>query len=388
MGGYDSGMYAYAGGRPDTMPGNSFSHPVGFRPLPAGIPAGYTMGNDNGHYASTIYPDPPEREVFSTRFGRSSGCAYCAATRREESEHMGENTHCDCSERRHGRHRTPHHKHENSERARPYSESSSGDEEEGSNYTTTHRRIRRRADDMIHSSPARRGRLNSSGSRQRRTASRPPGLPSVKQRSFDSESSPDSSASPRRIAREGDSRHIELRHPLRGYQTRNRSHQRYQSESSEIHDLNQDPEGLRMGALHIDDRCRQESSHALARAEIAIDGSRRDRNRGRPEELREQYRASHYELSPKGVLDEDVKLLQPSHVSRDNDEARRRRDRSQSFSTQFGSPLREEFAEVFPLPSKQNSPSRMHRQEYAGNAPAGPTTRSKLHPEFPHPSGW
>jgi hypothetical protein len=387
MGGYDSGLYAYAGGLPDTMPRNSFSHPVGFGPPPVGVPVGYTMEGNNGRYASTIYPDPPERDLSRTRFRRGSGCEHCAATRREEHERMAEDVHCDCNERRN--HRIPrshHHKHAEPERARAFSESSSGDEGGEIYRSTGSRRSRRIDDNMLHLSPPRRGRLRSSGSGQR-TASRPPGLPSVKQRSVNSESAPDPSARPRHIERENGGRHIELNHPIQGDYTRVRSGQRHQSEGSESHD-HVEPEDLRLDAIHIDDHWRQEASHIPARARTAIDGARRDRSTGWPEELRGEYRASHYDLPPQGVIKEDVRLVGPSNVSRDYNEVKRRRDRSQSFSTQFGSPLREEFAEVFPLPSKQNSPSRMHRQEYSGNAPAGPTTRSKLHPEFPHRSEW
>jgi hypothetical protein len=303
---------------------------------------------------------------------------------------MMEDLHCDCNERRnHRNHRSHHQKHAEPERARAFSESSSGDEEAEVYHATTSRRSRRIDDNMLHLSPPRRGRLKSTGSGHR-AASRPPGLPSVKQRSVNSESSPDSSARPRHTAREsGGGRRIESRHPMKGDHTRDRTPQQYQSDGYENRDLKHvEPEDLRLDAIHIDDHRAQGISHAPARAGIAIDGHRTDRNRARPEELRGEYRASHHDLSQEGVIEEDVRLLRPSNVSRDHNEVKRRRDRSQSFSTQFGSPLREEFAEVFPLPSKQNSPSRMHRQEYPGNAPAGPTTRSKLHPEFPHRSEW
>lgn len=382
--GYDGGLYAYAGGMPDTLPRNSLSQSVGFGVPHAGFPGAFAMEPNMGGYASTIYPDPPERDTSSHRGQGGGGCDHCcAASRREEVERMLNDTHCDCREHRHGQHHAGQHQgHAKPARARAYSESSSEDGEEQNYYATPSRRVRPIVDNVM-LSPPRRGRLRSSGSGQR-TASRPPGLPSVKQQSFNSESSPDPSM-PRHVARERGGRRTGLRPsiPQEHAMDYSRARDRHPDEGYREHKLaRMRPEDLRLDAIHIGSHSGGEISPAPAGLRTTMDVPQ-----WHPDTVPAIHREAHFNPAPESACEDHLRHLRARNRSRNNNDVQRRRVRSPSYTPHhLGSPLREEFAEVFPLPSKQNSPSRMHRQEYSGNAPAGPTTRSKLHPGFPHRS--
>ncbi|GHJ86931.1 hypothetical protein NliqN6_3333 [Naganishia liquefaciens] len=382
----DSGLYAYAGGMPDTLPPNSLIQSSGAGLSPAAFSYAYPLGpNVQKGYASTIYPDPPASDTSVYPTQRDYDCMSHGSTLMEGCGRVGADIQSCCRETRHLRHTAAYLDDEKLQYARVYSESSSDDGENHA-YHPTARRRRRTTGGKLLRSPPRRDRLKSSRSGQR-TASRPPALPSVKQQSFDS-IRPDDQYKPIPAARESDGRRKAICRSTPDRYSTTRSPIRYAYPDREPRNYEEDagarvrPETLRLDALHITSHAQVHTSPVAEDAHVArFDGHHRHSDSRTHEALGSTSPRAYPEDPSLGRAEMDLRSRRPR--SGDNDVLQRRLDRSESMSDyHFNNLLPEEFAEIYPLPSKRNSPSRLHRQGYGGNAPAGPMTRSKLHPDF------
>ncbi|KAJ9110986.1 hypothetical protein QFC20_002753 [Naganishia adeliensis] len=279
IGGYESGIYAYAGGMPDSLPRNSPSRFAQVRMSPAGMnPDGYMGALNPSRYPSTIYPDPPEMQRSEPTWRDAYDCEGCRDERlREDSERYAK------------------------EHIR-----------EGADGENTYR--------------------NKQNARPRRQAHRD-------HDEFDPQS-------PRPEDLRLDALRLHVVEP-RGGNTNRSGRERHVSMPRNWVHANEgsgpeSPASQRLSphVAHRDSRIRSQSRDGHGR----IGGT-----------------TAHHITPP------DQRNLRPP----------------QSLPHYLGSPIQEDMTEVFPLASRRNSPSRMHRHEYEGNQPAGFTTRSKLHPNFP-----
>lgn len=319
-------------------------------------------------------------------------CEGCRDERlREDSERYAKERMCNCHHHMHSQ-RRPMRRHRDDNNpgiAVLFSDSSSDDDQvelEDSYLRPSRRRRHTAAEDKQQPLPQ-RSRHRSGGSGRKRTASRAPGLPSVTQLSI---SSGDYSEKvPRDFALE------DIREGADGENTfRNKQNARPRRQAHRDHDefdpQSPRPEDLRLDALrlHVVEPRGGNTNRSGRERHVSMPRNWVHANEGRsgPESPASQ------RLSPH-VAHRDSRIRSQSrdghgriggttahHITPPD---QRNLRPPQSLPHYLGSPIQEDMTEVFPLASRRNSPSRMHRHEYEGNQPAGFTTRSKLHPNFP-----
>lgn len=385
VGGYESGIYAYAGGMPDSLPRNSLPRSANIRMFPAGMgPGGYLVPpTDPSGYPSTIYPDPPDIQSFRRRPRGAHHCEDCRQERhRADREHYAEEHSCHCNYHNHlGQVSRRHRKDNCPQVAVPFSDSSSEDDQHEDVYLQASRRGE--AQELL----PQRSRHRSGGSRRKRTASRAPRLASVTQLSI---SSGDYSDSAPNLALGGIR---EKTNAENMYRVERHSNGRLQRQVPRDRDENDQyrsrPEDLRLDTLRLRDDDVRPGHEDRAGRKRHLSIPRNWMNTVEP-------RVSNSPVS--GHLSPQV----PYHQGRIRSQSRdgnpptygrtlrnttppdqRNFRQPHSMPHHVGSPIQEDITEVFPLESRRHSPSRLHRYEYDGNQPAGVMTRSKLHPAFP-----
>lgn len=389
LGGYESGMYAFAGGMPDSLPRNSFSQNAHLAGMPR-APSGYMVAPNPAGYPSTIYPDSPELQPSGQHLRETHGCDGCrAAKRREDSRRYEEERGCGCHHQLHSHHQSRRHtrRYRSPGAAVPFSDSSSEDDQEDDTYLRPSRRRRRAPVIETQQLLPTRSRHGSSGSRQRRTASRAPGLPSVIQRSVGNDDYSDSDL-PEFVSkdvREKNDGAPAYRHERR----RDDPYPQVNTHRDDFDRYRPRPEDLRLDALriHENDPRRGDSIPPARERHMSI-----QRSLVHPGGVMTPVSPILQRLSPRPLYRDPQVRSHSRNSSRGPGHSRgiappdqRHYHPPQSLPRHLGSPPQEDL-EVFPLVSKRYSPSRLHRHEYGGNQPAGLTTPSKLHPNFPEQS--
>jgi hypothetical protein len=388
VGGYENGIYAYAGGMPDSLPRNSLTRSAQIQMSPAGMgPGGYMVPpNLHSGYPSTIYPDPPDIRNSARHARVAHDCEECLQERhRADRDHYAEkhSCHCDHKEQPRRASRRPRKDHR-PEVAVPFSDSSSEDDQHGDAYLRVCRPRGHRIPEETQELLPQRLRHRSGGSRRKRTASRAPGLASVTQLSI---SSGDYSDTGPNLAL-GDIR--EKTDVGNMYRVERHSNGRLQRRllGDESDQYRSRPEDLRLDTLRLHDDVRLGNEDRAGRKRhLSI--PRNGMHTGQP---RNSDSPVSGRLSPH-VTSREARIRsqsrdgngaihgRTSHSMTPPDQRNFRQPHS--MPDHVGSPIQEDITEVFPLESRRHSPSRLHRFEYDGNQPAGVMTRSKLHPAFP-----
>lgn len=378
---------------PDSLPRNPPSRFAQVGIPSAGMnPDGYMEAHNPPRYPSTIYPDPPKLQDAPRTWRDADACKGCREQRlREKAERYAEERLCDCHHRHTHAQRQPSRRHRKDHSPGipiPFSDSSS-DDQVVDTYMRPSRRRRRTAADEKHQLLSQRSRDRSRGSGRKRTASRAPGLPSVAQLSVSSGDYyglglPDLALED--IGERTDAGHIYRNKRQQNADPRRQGH----PDRDEFDPQSQRPEDLRLDTLRLHaDEPRPEEGHPNTP------------RRGRHVSIPRNWVPTGQGVAPESPVSQ---RLSPPAAYRDSSTRGQSRDTNgrmdgtasrnvafshhrnlrvpQSLPHHLGSPIQESMMEAFPLASKRNSPSRLHRHEYEGNQPAGFTTRSKLHPNL------
>ncbi|KAJ9096424.1 hypothetical protein QFC21_005246 [Naganishia friedmannii] len=282
FGKFDSGIYAYAGGMPDTRtagnPRPSVYQNYGYPAV--GITGGHVMAPTATGYASTIYPDSPTIDTRDSGTRRVKDCSACRAQRLQEQINLVDEIACDChdSRNRHRRSREP-----RIRNTKPsFTDSSSdADAEDMSYFSSSGEQRRRRGDSeprqLAESEIPQRSRQQTSQSGTR-NASRAPRLPSLAQLSFDNQRPRTSEPLLAQLRRSGVARPDRLPEDSGARILHYRSHKSSPSRHGCLEDEFQllQPDDLRMSNLHLRDLSgvHEKSHRRKARSPIVVKATR------------------------------------------------------------------------------------------------------------------